>query len=103
MSTLALDKIPESKRIGGHINIASSAGLITDTLVNDNATVTLLKAALLTACVRTEQKPLVIKLNKALDRGIALSLISETHGVTTVAGLLALTDAASTFKQGFFQ
>ena len=94
-------QIPESKRIGGHINAAFSAGLITDALVSGNSTVTTLKAAILTGAVKTVQRPMAQVLNKALDRGVSLSQIPETHSQTTVAGLVGLTDASSTFKQSF--
>ena len=94
-------QIPESKRIGGHINASFSAGLITDALVAANATVTALKAAILTGAVKTVQRPMAQVLNKALDRGVSLSQIPETHSQTTVAGLVGLTDASSTFKQSF--
>lgn len=100
-SLVFTDRIPESKRIGGMINTCASAGLITDTLVNANSTVTTLKAACLTAAVRTEQQPMVKEMNIALDRAVSLGAIPATHGVTTVAGLVALTDASATHKQAF--
>lgn len=100
-SLVYTDRIPESKRIGGHLNVGFSAGIITDALVAANATITLLKAAILTGILKTEQKPLGIVLNKALDKGVSLGQIPETHGVITVAALVALTDASSTMKQGF--
>lgn len=93
-------KIPLSLRVGGQLNAAKSAGLITDAMVNDNATVSALKTAITTAAIGPKA-PYAVKINLALDKGVSMGLISATHGVTTVAGLVALTDASTTFRQGF--
>jgi len=101
MGAVFVDRIPLSKRIGGWLNACKSAGVITDALVNANATVTALNTAILAAVVSPSDKPRAITLTKALERAVDLSLIPETHGVTTVAGLVALTDASTTFRQSF--
>ena len=100
MAEARTDRLPESKRIGGALNMAFSAGIITNAMVNANSTLTTLKAAV-TAGTVGANGPLAIKTNEALDRGKSLGYFSETHGVTTVAGLVALTDAGTTLKQGF--
>lgn len=100
MPAVYTDRIPASKRIGGQLNLASTAGVITDAIVAANATVTLLKAALLTPTFMQTKINSDTKL--ALDRAVSMSLISATHGVTTVAALVALTDASTTLKQAYF-
>jgi len=96
----AIAEIPESKRVGGYANYCAAAGVITDALVAANATITLLNAAIL-AAVPAYQQPMARMLNKALNRGIALGNIAETHGQTTVAGLVALTNSSTTFSALF--
>lgn len=100
-SAVFIDRIPLSKRIGGWANACKTAGVITDALVNANATITLLNAAILAAVVSPSDKPRAILLTKALERGVDLGIIPETHGVTTVAALVALTDASASFRQSF--
>lgn len=100
MGAVYVDRIPASKRVGGMLNVAEEPSVITDALVAANATVTLLKAAITAAVVRPDLSPMAIETNSALDLGVSLSLIPETHGCTTVAGLVALTDAGASFKQG---
>lgn len=89
-----------SKRIGGFINSCKSAGVITDTQVNANATVTLLGAAVVDAAVGAK-KPLAQKLRKTLEKAVDIGEIGETHGETTVAGLVALTEAGATHRSPF--
>lgn len=101
MSTLGTTGKSESARIGGQINQGVSAGVITDAMVNANATLTLLKAAILAASYHGNKR-IALLVNLGLDKAKSLGLMSETHGVTTTAGLLALTDApSSTYKQNF--
>lgn len=100
-SVVYTERIPESVRVGGMINYCGAAGVITDAQVAANATITLLKAAIL-AAANVQQQPLAIMLNKALDRGVTIGCITATHGQTTVAGLRGMTDASATMKQGFF-
>jgi hypothetical protein len=101
-SAVYTDRIPESKRWGGWLNIASNAGIITDALVAANATVTLLKAAIGSAVVRGEQRPMVTITQKALDRAVSMGQVPETHGVTTVAALVALGDGSTSHRQSYF-
>lgn len=100
MSVSNSDRVGASKRVGGQLNVAKTNSIITDTLVNANATLTLLKAAILTASPRPDDQPIAIKTNRALDLGKNIGVFSETHGQTTVAGLVGLTDAAAAFRQG---
>jgi len=100
MGAVYIDRIPASKRVGGQLNVSFVPSVITDALVAANATVTALKAAITAAVVRPDLVPVGIATNDALDLGVSLSLIPETHSCTTVAQLVALTDASSTFKQG---
>lgn len=100
MGAVYTDRIPESKRIGGQLNLAVVEGIITDAIVAAQATITLLKAALLTPTPNQTKMTADTKL--ALARGLTLSLFSETHGQTTVAGLVALTDASTTHRQAYF-
>lgn len=92
------DRQNMSKRIGGQLNQAFSAGLLTNAMVAANATLTLLKTAV-SAAQTAQTSTIAIKVNKALDAGKSLGYISETHGQTTVAGLVALTEAGTTNKQ----
>lgn len=97
MGAVYTDRIPFSKRIGGQLNYANNVGVITDALVAAQATVTLLNAALLTPTF------MQVKANRdtqeALVNAVSLGLIPETHACTTVAGLVALTDASTTLRQ----
>lgn len=93
-------RIGASKRVGGQLQIGKDSGVITDALVNANATLTDLKAAVTAAALHANLGPMKVQVNKALDLGKTMDLLSETHGVTTVAGLIALTDASSGFRQG---
>lgn len=89
-----------SRRIGSMITACSSAGIITSTIIAANATITLLKAAILVLAVGPKAS-LGVKLNKALDKGIAIGTYTETHGLTTVAGFVAATQAGTTMKSSF--
>lgn len=102
MGVLYTDRIPASKRIGGQLNIGFTTGVITNAQVAANATITLLKAAVTAAIPTYAQTKIAGDVNRALDLGLDMGLFSETHGQTTVAGLVALTDASTTLKQGFF-
>lgn len=95
-------QIPFSKRIGGQLNYGANVGVITDTIVNANATITLLKAAVLLLATTPQLTKAAGDVNRALDNGLDLGLFSETHGVTTVADLVALTDASTTHRQNLF-
>lgn len=100
-SIVYTERIPESKRWGGWLNAMAAAGVITDALVAANATVTLLKAAIETAVVKAEQRPMVTLTKLALDRAVSMGQVPATHGVTTVAALVALGDASTTHKQSY--
>lgn len=101
-SAVYTDRIQESKRWGGWLNYLSRAGLITDAQVNANATVALLLTAIDAAAIRTEQRPMIAYAKAALNRAVSMGQVPATHGVTTVAGLVALGDASTTFKQGYY-
>lgn len=96
------ERIPYSKRIGGQLNLGFNVSAITDALVNGNATCTLLKAAILAAVPSYMQQKIASDVNRALDAGITQGFWSETHGQTTVAALVALTDATTTYRQALF-
>jgi len=98
MGAVNTDRIEASRRVGGQLNVGKTNSVITDTLVNANATLTLLKAGILAGVVRPDDMPIAIAVNDALDLGKSLGLFSETHGVTTVAGLVALTDAGASYR-----
>ena len=100
-SLVYTDRIPFSKRIGGYTNWLKSAGLIDDGFVAANPTITAMKAATQAQMIRPEHRPMMIKWFMGLDKAKSLGQIPETHGQTTVAGLVALTDAGPRFKQGF--
>lgn len=98
MGAVYLDRIPASQRVGGQLNMSFVPGVITNALVAANSTVTALKAAITAAVVRPDDAPKAIFTNQALDVGVSLSLIPETHGCTTVAELVALTDSGTSLK-----
>ena len=100
MGVIYTDRIPMSKRVGGQLNLAAVEGIITDAIVSGNATITLVKAALLTPTYN--QTKMKSDTSLALDMGLDLGVFSETHGVSTVAALVALTDASTTHRQAFF-
>lgn len=93
-------QIPLSKRIGGQLNLAAVEGIITDAIVAARATVTLINANLLTPTYM--QTKMNADTQKALLKAVAMGLIPETHSCTTVAGLVALTDASTTHRQAYF-
>lgn len=96
------DRVQESKRWGGWLNWAKRAGVITDAQVAANATVTNLKAAVEAANVPAEQRPMITYVKSALNRAVSMGQVPETHGVTTVAGLVALGDSSTTHMQGYY-
>lgn len=100
MVAALLDQVGFSRRIGGMLNVGKTNSVITDALVAANATLTLLKAAITAAIVRPDDVPIGVDVNDALDGGKAIGVFSETHGVTTVAALVALTDAPVGYRQG---
>lgn len=104
MGAIYTDRIPYSKRIGGQINLAASVGVITDGVVGTGPydTITEVKAAVTALATTPQLKKIASDTNLALDAGIDLGLWSESHGVNTVAELVALTDASTTHRQGLF-
>lgn len=100
MGALYTDRIPLSKRIGGQLNLAANVSVITDALVAAQATVTLLNAALVAPTFM--QTKIQGDTRLALIKAVSESLIPETHGCTTVAGLVALTDASTALRQAYF-
>jgi hypothetical protein len=100
MGVSNLDRVNASKRVGGALNVGLTNNIITNTLVNGNATLTGLKAAITAAIVRSDDVPLASDVNDALDLGKNIGIFSETHGQTTVAGLVGLSDATASFRQG---
>jgi hypothetical protein len=76
--------------------------VITDALVAANATVTGLKTAVDAQSVPAEQRPMLTYVKLALSRALSMGQISETHGQTTVAGLVAQGDASTTHMQGYY-
>lgn len=102
MGAVYTDRIPYSKRIGGQLNYGKVVGVITDTIVNAQATITLLKVAVTALATTPMLTKAAADVNRALDAGLDLGLFSETHGQTTVAALVALTDASTTHRQTIF-
>lgn len=100
MGVANLDRVSASKRAGGMLNVGLTNGLITNALVSGNATLTGLKAAITAAVVRPDDVPMAVDINDALDLGKTIGIWSETHGKTTVAGLVSDSDAPSGFRQG---
>lgn len=99
-----VEQIPLSKRVGGQLNIAVNLGLLANTDPASSATVTLLKAKIDTnlASLNADLAPEAEKTQLALQKGVDLGLFNETHSQTTVAAIVALTDASTTHTQGFF-
>lgn len=100
MAVAFLDRVGASRRAGGMLNVGKTNSVITDALVNGNATLTALKAAITAAVVRPDDAPMAVDVNDALDLGKNIGIWSETHGKTTVAGLVADSDASASFRQG---
>lgn len=100
-SAVFLDRIPVSQRWGAWLNWLKSAGIITDAQVAANPTVTGLVTAMRTGAARTDQQPMVVRAKLALDKAIGMGQVPETHGQTTVAGLVALGDGNTTRKSGY--
>ena len=100
MAVAQLDRVGASRRVGGMLNVGKTNSIITDALVAAQATLTLLKAAITSGVVRPDDATIAVDVNDALDLGKAIGVFSETHGVTTVAALVALTDAPVGFRQG---
>lgn len=92
-------------RIGGILMEAVGAGLLTDAIVGGASydTITEVKAAI-TALAPAYKKPFVSKIHDALDKAIAIGLISETHGATEASGtadslVAAVTNSTSTTRR----
>lgn len=102
MGAIYTDRIPFSKRIGGQLNLGFNCLVITNAQVAAQATITLLKAAILAAVPTYNQTKIASDVCDALDAGLGEGLFSETHGQTTVAALVALTDASTTLTQGLY-
>lgn len=83
-----------SEEYGAAFVDAQSRGLLTDAMISGNATVTLLKSAIDSKFLHAEHEPVKPRLKQALDYALAQGEISETHGLTTVAGLIAATKAS---------
>lgn len=91
--------VPLSKRIGGIIERAEDAGIITDAIVAANATVTALNAALLAPI--PAEAPLRSKVKQALLKAVDAGLVAETHTFTTISSLVSATDATTGVRAPF--
>jgi len=100
-SLVYTDRIPFSKRIGGYTNWLVGAGLLNDAYFATYPTITAMKNASAVTRQRPEHLPMLIKWFMALDKAKSLGIINETHGTTTAAQFVALTDAGPRFKQAF--
>lgn len=91
-----------SKKIGGQLQIAKDAGVITDALVNSASTNAGLRAALLAPKVGLGDESLRDKTEVALKKGYDNGTLSDSavNGVSTVTALIALTDAAAGTRPG---
>lgn len=97
MALVRPDEIRLSEEYGAALIFGKTCGLLTDTLVSSNSTVTLLKAAIDAAFVHAEYNAVKPRVKQALDFGVNQGDITETHGVTTVDGLIALTQASPNY------
>lgn len=78
----------------GAINFASNNSILTDALVNANATVTaLINAMGNQALVAGDSQDAILMCQRGVRIGNLAGAIPETTGVTTVAGLRALVSA----------
>lgn len=76
------------------INFASLNGILTDALVNANATVTALISAMgLQALVAGNSQDAILMCQRGLRIGNLTGAIPETHAQTTVSGLRTLVSA----------
>lgn len=98
------ERVGLHKRIGGQLNLAVNLGLLANTDPASSSTVTLLKAKVDTnlAGLHIDLTPEAERTQLAIQKGEDLGLWSESHGVSTVAALVALTGASTTHTQGFF-
>lgn len=78
----------------GAINFAAQNGVLTNTLVNANATVTALINAMSNQAVIAGSSPdAILMMQRGVRMGNLAGAIPETTGVTTVAGLRGLVSA----------
>lgn len=88
------------------VNFAVANSALSDTIINNNATVTLLMAAInATALVAGDAQDALRQCANSLRLSQIAGAVPETTGVTTVAGLRALftsnlPDVASTYTAG---
>lgn len=89
-----LDQQALCEKALGAINFAADNGVLTDTLVNANATVTALIAAMgLQALVAGDSQDSILMMQRGVRMGNLAGAIPETTAVTTVAALRALVSA----------
>jgi len=100
MAASKTEQVPLSTKIGGQLQIAEDASVLTDAMVSDTTTITSLISSLATPLA--SDGPIKTHCTLALKKAIDLSLISETGAYSTVAEIIALTDAAVGEKPGFF-
>lgn len=88
------DEARLSEEYGATFIDAQNRGLLTDTLISSNTTVTALKAAVDGVFGHAEHEAVKPRLKQALAYALEQGELSETHGLTTVAGLIAATKAS---------
>jgi len=88
------DTINLSTLVGTTQNRGLAVGILTDAMVAASTTVQQLKDQILAAKVHNDQENYKFVVTKALDHDAAIT-DAAVNGVTTVAGLVALTQAGA--------
>lgn len=93
------------QKIGGVLRAAIGQGILTDAIVGGASydTVTKVKTAI-DLLVKPINRPWAVKVKNALDKGVSIGLITETHGATEAAGtadslVAALTGSTTTTRR----
>lgn len=97
-----LDQVNLSKRIGGQLNVAKDASVITDAMVSANsASLANLMSNILSVGTagRPDQFIVAIKTNEAITKGAEISLWAANHGHSSIASMVSATDADSTTRR----
>lgn len=92
-TTLHSDAQGASRIVGQSLRQAYESGVLTNTNVADATTASGLKTIVSAASVHADQKPILDRINKGIDIGIADTSLNDTdlQAATTVNGLAGLT------------
>ena len=98
LANLPADAYTLSENIGCNIRQAEAYGLLTDADVSAASTAAALQASVSAASVHADIVPAKARINNAISLGEMSGEFSDARvaGVTTIAGLIALTADAST-------